>query len=311
MPRAGTTPPDVSAAARRRRLALEKAALDDYYAQGGKVSIRAIAARHPGVNRTTLSRRINGTHKPSDLAFQHLQRLNPDQEAAITNRVETLIEEGNAPDLPTLTRLANEELQRGIDANDPAQASQMAAAGELGQCWSRNFLKRHPDLEVKRKLHSFHKAEATAVQKAMGELAKAYYVARQRADLLEEKNKELRARLDQLGDRRGGRPLGSGDFDPEMRRRLEAGKKEAFEEKKAAWAALKGIGRADMGYEDAGRRYTQAKLRHQLACKQVNDFVAAQGEEPEEDHTFEGFTEQLQQVARQDPAAAMQSVLRF
>ncbi|PNS21657.1 hypothetical protein CAC42_1511 [Sphaceloma murrayae] len=321
MPRAGTTPPDISAAARRKRLALEKAALDDYYSHGGKVSIRAIAARHPGVNRTTLSRRINGTHKPSDIAFQHLQRLNPDQEAAITSRVESLIDEGKAPDLPALTRLANEELQRGIDANDPGQVSAHQAAGELGACWSRNFLKRHPDLEVKRKLHSFHKAEATAVQKAMGELAKAYYIARQRADLLEEKNRELRARLEQLGDRRGGRPVGSGDLDPETRRRLEGEKKEAFEEKKMAWAALKGMGRGDAAYDDAGRRYTQAKLRHAQACKAVNDFIAAQGDDDDDDQgeqtsfqaeqSYHGLAQEMQEAARMDPALAMQGVMRF
>ncbi|KAF2227839.1 hypothetical protein BDZ85DRAFT_8343 [Elsinoe ampelina] len=265
MPRAGTTPPEISAAARRRRLAIEKAALEDYYANGGKISIRAIAARHPGVNRTTLSRRINGTHKPADVAFQHLQRLNPEQESAITARVEALIEEGNAPDLVALTKLANEELQRGIDASDPAALEQMQAAGELGQCWGRNFLKRHPDLEVKRKLHSFHKAEATAVQKAMGELAKAYY----------------------------------------------AEKKRAFEEKKQAQAVLKSMDRVDHGYEEAQRRLHLAKQRHLQACKEVNDFVAAQGLEEEEETTFEGFADQMHDASRTDPALAMQGIIRF
>ncbi|KAG8628936.1 hypothetical protein KVT40_002801 [Elsinoe batatas] len=311
MPRAGTTPPEISAAARRRRLAIEKAALEDYYANAGKISIRAIAARHPGVNRTTLSRRINGTHKPADVAFQHLQRLNPEQESAITTRVEALIEEGNAPDLVALTKLANEELQRGIDASDPSALEQVQAGGELGQCWGRNFLKRHPDLEVKRKLHSFHKAEATAVQKAMGELAKAYYVARQRADLLEEKNKELKARLEQLGDRRGGRPFGSGDIDPERRRILEAEKKRAFEEKKQAQAVLKSMDRVDHGYEEAQRRLHLAKQRHLQACKEVNDFVATQGLEEEEETTFEGFADQMHDASRTDPALAMQGIIRF
>ncbi|KAF4554693.1 Hypothetical protein D9617_4g004480 [Elsinoe fawcettii] len=317
MPRAGTNTPEVSAAARRRRLAIEKAALDDYYTHGGKISIRAIAARHPGVNRTTLSRRINGTHKPADVAFQHLQRLNPDQEDAITARVEALIDEGNPPDLVALTRLANEELQRGIDAVDPSIVGPAdgsgQAQGELGQCWSRNFLKRHPDLEIKRKLHSFHKAEATAVQKAMGELAKAYYVARQRADLLEEKNKELRARLEQLGDRRGGRPVGSGDLDPERRRALEAEKKRAFEDKKQAQAEFKAMDRSDVGYEDAQRRLHLAKQRHLQACKEVNEFVAAQGEE-EPETTFEGFQEQIHDHSNTDPALMMESmtgVIRF
>lgn len=107
-----------------------------YVRNNPTASISSVASMHD-VNRTTLSRKLDGTQKPRDEAHVEQQLFSPDEERALARWCGKM----DAVGFPVIQEILHCMAQSVLNKRDPDNPHQ------LGEKWVQHFLERNSDLK--------------------------------------------------------------------------------------------------------------------------------------------------------------------